>query len=170
MPAKREVNDSRRRTASRFAHGFPSRTGEEVLPWPDQPPANPSGGVVENLQPSQELASWLAASDMFFRVAHYNKPVIEEKSWNLQIGGLVKQPTALNLTALKALPKQEVAYTLECAANHGFQWFTSGIGTARWGGTPLAPLLKNAGVTDKGKASCSGAVTPLQVARRIQLA
>ena len=30
-----------------FAHAFPSRPGEEVVPWLDQPGANPSGGVVE---------------------------------------------------------------------------------------------------------------------------
>jgi len=32
-----------------IAEAFPSRRGEEVIPWLDQPPANPSGGVVENL-------------------------------------------------------------------------------------------------------------------------
>jgi DMSO/TMAO reductase YedYZ molybdopterin-dependent catalytic subunit len=137
--------------ASWFAHAFPSRPGEEVIPWLDQPLPNPSKGAVENLQRTEELASWLTPNDKFFRVAHYSKPVIDEKSWSLQIEGLVKQPAALNLTALKALPKQEVTYTLECAGNHGFPWFTSGIGTARWAGTPLAPLLRNAGVTDQGK-------------------
>ena len=32
-----------------FVQDFPSRPGEEVVPWLDQPGANPSGGVVENL-------------------------------------------------------------------------------------------------------------------------
>jgi DMSO/TMAO reductase YedYZ molybdopterin-dependent catalytic subunit len=41
-------------------------------------------------------------------------------------------------------------YTIECGGNHGFPWFTSGIGNARWGGTPLAPLLQQAGVMDGG--------------------
>ena len=56
----------------------------------------------------------------------------------------------LTLPAIKARPKQEVVYTIECGGNHGFPWFTSGIGTAKWGGTPLAPLLKQAGVMDRG--------------------
>jgi DMSO/TMAO reductase YedYZ molybdopterin-dependent catalytic subunit len=137
--------------ASWLARAFPSRPGEEVIPWLDQPPDNPSRGAVENLQPAEELASWLTPNDKFFRVAHYNKPVIDEKSWNLQISGRVKQPAVLNLTELKALPKQEVTYTLECAGNHGFPWFTTGVGTAKWAGTPLAPLLRNAGVTEQGK-------------------
>ena len=38
-----------------LALAFPSRSGEEVVPWLDQPPANPSGGVVENLPQWEEL-------------------------------------------------------------------------------------------------------------------
>jgi DMSO/TMAO reductase YedYZ molybdopterin-dependent catalytic subunit len=134
-----------------LTRAFPSRPGEEVVAWLDQPPANPSGGVVENLPTWEELGSWLTPTDKFFRVAHYNKPVIEENGWNLKIGGLVKQPMALSLPALKARPKKEVIFTLECSGNHGFPWFTSGIGTAKWAGTPLAPLLKQAGVTAQGR-------------------
>ena len=40
-----------------LAQAFPSRPGEEVIPWLDQPGANPSGGVVENLQPWENLAT-----------------------------------------------------------------------------------------------------------------
>jgi DMSO/TMAO reductase YedYZ molybdopterin-dependent catalytic subunit len=133
-----------------LAQAFPSRPGEEVIPWVDQPPANPSGGVVENLPQWEELASWLTPNDKFFRVAHYNKPAIDERAWRLEITGLVKRPMSLTLPALKARRRQEVAFTLECSGNHGFPWFISGVGTAKWAGTPLAPLLKEAGVLDKG--------------------
>lgn len=134
-----------------LARAFPSRPGEEVIPWLDQPPANPSGGVVENLPQWEELGSWLTPNDKFFRVAHYNKPVIDDNGWTLKIDGLVKQPMALSLRTLKARPRKEVIFTLECSGNHGFPWFTSGIGTAKWAGTPLAPLLKQAGVMAKGR-------------------
>ncbi len=133
-----------------LAQAFPSRPGEEIIPWADQPPANQSGGAVENLPQWEELASWLTPNDKFFRVAHYNKPVIDEKAWTLEITGLVKQPMTLTLPALKARPRQEVAFTLECSGNHGFPWFVNGIGTAKWAGTPLAPLLKQAGVLQQG--------------------
>ena len=133
------------------AQAFPSRPGEEVIPWLDQPPANPSAGVVENLQPWENLASWLTPNDKFFQVAHYNKPVIDDKAWTLEITGLVQQPMRLTLAALKARPRQEVIFTLECSGNHGFPWFISGIGTAKWAGTPLAPLLQEAGVLDYGR-------------------
>ena len=136
--------------ASWLVQAVPSRPGEEVVPWLDQPGANPSGGVVENLQPWENLGSFLTPNDKFFRVSHYDKPTIDDKKWNLEITGLVKKPMALTLVDIKARPRQEVVYTIECGGNHGFPWFTSGIGTAKWGGTPLAPLLKQAGVMDRG--------------------
>ena len=121
------------------------------MPWLDQPGANPSGGVVENLQPWENLASsFITPNDKFFRVSHYDKPVIDDKKWNLEVTGLVKKPMNLTLAGVKARPKQDVVYTIECGGNHGFPWFTSGIGTAKWGGTPLAPLLKQAGVLERG--------------------
>ena len=83
-----------------LAHALPSRPGEEVVPWLDQPGANPSGGVVENLQPWENLASsFITPNDKFFRVSHYDKPVIDDKKWNLEVAGLVKKPMNLTLAA-----------------------------------------------------------------------
>ena len=156
--------------ASWLVRAFPSRPGEEVVPWLDQPGANPSGGVVENLQPWENLGSFITPNDKFFRVSHYDKPVIDEKKWNLEITGLVRKPLALTLVDIKARPRQEVAYTIECGGNHGFPWFTSGIGTAKWGGTPLAPLLKQAGVMDRGiEVVFWGADSGTEVVREMKL-
>ena len=156
--------------ASWLVQAFPSRPGEEVVPWLDQPGANPSGGVVENLQPWENLSSFITPNDKFFRVSHYDKPVIDEKKWNLEITGLVRKPLALTLVDIKARPRQEVAYTIECGGNHGFPWFTSGIGTAKWGGTPLAPLLKQAGVMDRGiEVVFWGADSGTEVVREMKL-
>ena len=132
-----------------FAQALPSRPGEETLQWMDQPPANPSGGVVVNLQPWETLTAAQTPTDKFFQVAHYDKPVIDEKDWKLEVSGLVRRPLTLTLADLKARPRQEVAFTLECAGNHGFPWFTSGVGTATWAGAGLASLLKDAGLHDK---------------------
>jgi len=41
------------------AWAFPSRPGEKVLPWADQPPANPVPEVVRNQLKWEELNSWL---------------------------------------------------------------------------------------------------------------
>jgi len=57
-----------------LAQAFPSRPGEEVIPWLDQPPANPMPHVVSNLPPWEELDSWITPNAKFFRVAHYQGP------------------------------------------------------------------------------------------------
>jgi DMSO/TMAO reductase YedYZ molybdopterin-dependent catalytic subunit len=134
-----------------LAQAFPSRPGEEVIPWVDQPPANPAPAVIGNLHRWEELlASWLTPNAKFFSVGHYNKPVIDEKAWALEITGLVKRPMTFTLRDLKARPRQEVVFTLECSGNHGLPGFSAGVGTAKWAGTPLAPLLQEVGVLDKG--------------------
>jgi DMSO/TMAO reductase YedYZ molybdopterin-dependent catalytic subunit len=106
--------------------------------------------VVGNLLQWEQLDSWLTPNDKFFTVGHYNKPSIPEQDWTLEVTGLVKRPMTFTLQELKARPRQEVIFTLECSGNHGFPWFLGGIGTAKWAGTPLAPILQEAGVLDKG--------------------
>jgi DMSO/TMAO reductase YedYZ molybdopterin-dependent catalytic subunit len=106
--------------------------------------------VVGNLFQWEQLDSWLTPNDKFFTVGHYNKPSLDEKTWTLEVTGLVRRPVIITLADLKARPRQEVVFTLECSGNHGFPWFLGGIGTAKWAGTPLAPILQEAGVLDKG--------------------
>jgi DMSO/TMAO reductase YedYZ molybdopterin-dependent catalytic subunit len=106
--------------------------------------------VVGNLLQWEQLDSWITPNDKFFSVGHYNKPSIDEKNWTLEVTGLIRRPVIITPAALKARPRQEVIFTLECSGNHGFPWFLGGIGTAKWGGTPLAPILQEAGVLDKG--------------------
>jgi DMSO/TMAO reductase YedYZ molybdopterin-dependent catalytic subunit len=134
-----------------LARAFPSRAGEEVLPWLDQPPENPAPDAVRNLLQWQELDSWITPNDEFFAVNHYNWPSIDEQAWTLEVGGQVARPLTFTLEQLRARPRREVVFTLECSGNHGFPWFIGGIGTARWAGTPLAPILEEAGVLDDGR-------------------
>jgi DMSO/TMAO reductase YedYZ molybdopterin-dependent catalytic subunit len=133
-----------------LAQAFPSRKGEEVVPWLDQPPANPVPEVVRSQLRWEDLDSWVTPNDRFFGVGHYNWPVIDEKSWALEVTGLVKRPQTFTLSDLVARPRREVTFTLECSGNHGFPWFIGGIGTAKWAGTPLAPILEEAQVLDNG--------------------
>jgi DMSO/TMAO reductase YedYZ molybdopterin-dependent catalytic subunit len=134
-----------------LAHAFPSRAGEEVLPWLDQPPENPAPDAVRNLFQWEELDSWVTPNEEFFAVNHYNWPVIDEKAWTLEVSGRVARPITFALGELRARPRREVVFTLECSGNHGFPWFIGGIGTARWAGTPLAPILEEAVVLDDGR-------------------
>jgi DMSO/TMAO reductase YedYZ molybdopterin-dependent catalytic subunit len=132
------------------AHAFPGERGEEVIPWLDQPAPNPVPDVLQNLLVWEELDSWLTPADNFFVVSHYGNQALSEASWRLSIGGLVARPQTLTLADLKARPRREVTFTMECSGNTGLPFFIGGVGNARWAGTPLAPLLERAGVGEHG--------------------
>src|SRR5260370_40704923 len=64
--------------SSWIAEAFPSRPGEEIIPWLDQPPANPSGGVVEKLQRGGGVGSRLTPNDKIFSAGPYKKTLLDE--------------------------------------------------------------------------------------------
>ena len=119
-------------------------SGGEVIPWLDQPAANPIPENVGNLLKWEALDSWLTPTNNFFFVNHYGQPGgLDESTWRVGIAGLVAHPQSLTLADLKARKRREVDFTLECSGNTGtgLDFFIGGIGNARWGGTQLAPLL-----------------------------
>ena len=122
--------------------------GDKLIPWSDQPPPVPPPleNVAKGLTRWEDLGSWITPNDKFFSIAHYNRPQIDSKAWRLDVSGQVGQPTTLSLDQLKALPRQQVTFTIECSGNNGLPFLTSAIGNARWGGTPLAEVLRNAGI------------------------
>ena len=133
-----------------LAQAFPSRLGEEVIPFLEQPQP-PSTDL--NVLKWDELDAWITPTAKFFRVAHYHKPlgpIIDEKDWKLEITGLVKRPMAFTLRELKARPRHEIIFTLECSGNRAEPLVHGLVGNATWAGTPLAPLLQEAGVLDQG--------------------
>jgi DMSO/TMAO reductase YedYZ molybdopterin-dependent catalytic subunit len=132
------------------AHAFPGGRGEEVIPWLDPPPPNPVPDAVGKLLDWEALDSWITPTDNFFTVKHYGEPAVDAANWRLGIGGLVARPQSLALADLRARPRHEVTFTLECSGNHGFPFFIGGVGNARWAGTPLAPLLERAGILEQG--------------------
>ena len=135
---------------SRFASAAPLKQGEEVLPWLDQPEENLAPEVIDNQLVWEEVDEWITPNDQFFGIAHYGWPEIETSEWQLAVAGLVENPLSLTLEDLKARPRQEVTYTIECSGNTGLSFFNGGIGNATWAGTPLAPLLEEAGVRADG--------------------
>src|SRR6476661_8444588 len=89
---------------------------------------------------------------LHYLLIHYDVPVVEPDGWRLAIGAL-----ELSLDDLRARPAAEYTVTMECAGNGRARleprpvsqpWLLEAVGTARWGGTPLAPLLEKAGVPD----------------------
>jgi DMSO/TMAO reductase YedYZ molybdopterin-dependent catalytic subunit len=129
--------------AARFA-----RVGaqEAVVPWLDAP----APGGRSNTLDWQGLTSWVTPTDDLFSVGHYGIVEVAEADWNLEITGLVDRPRTFTLDQLKARPKQEVTFALECAGNRGFGTFIGAVHNARWGGTSLSSVLEEAGIQDDG--------------------
>ncbi|HJU06448.1 MAG TPA: sulfite oxidase [Nitrospiraceae bacterium] len=135
---------------ARSANAFPTRPGETVIAWLDQPAPNPVPQVIQSQLVWEDLNSWITPNEKFFSIAHFDRPAIDASTWKLEIDGLVKKPMSLSLADLKGRPRQETVFTIECSGNHGFPFFTGGIGNAKWAGTPLAPVLAEAGVQENG--------------------
>ena len=127
--------------------------GEVVVPWLDQPaPVPPPAQAIIGQQLQwEELDSWITPTNKFFTVKHFGQPTVDPQKWRLDVTGLVKQPLSLTIDQLKARPRQEVTFTLECSGNTGLPFFWGGVGNATWVGTALAPLLQEAGILDRGK-------------------
>ncbi|HSK26883.1 MAG TPA: sulfite oxidase [Jiangellales bacterium] len=92
---------------------------------------------------------------MHYLLTHYDVPFLDAASWRLEIGGAVERPVRLSLDDLRGRPAVTQRVTLECAGNGRARlsprpvsqpWLTEAVGTAEWTGTPLAPLLREAGL------------------------
>jgi DMSO/TMAO reductase YedYZ molybdopterin-dependent catalytic subunit len=123
----------------------------EVIPWLDQPEENPVPEVIVRQLEWEQRDSWITPNDQFFVIKHFNEPQLNENDWRLDISGLVDQPMTLTLDDLKARERQEVTFTLECSGNTGLPFFWGGVGNATWAGTPLGPLLEEAGIQEAGR-------------------
>ncbi len=123
----------------------PVAAGYEIIPWLDQPVSVPAALRDAVGQPLvwEEVGAQITPSEKFFTVKHYGQPTIAGADWRLDISGLVGQPLSFTLEQLRALPRQEVTFTVECSGNHGGP-LTGLVGNATWAGTPLAPLLQAA--------------------------
>src|SRR5688572_26869887 len=123
----------------RLVAAAPLQPGEELVPWLDQraevPP--PAQSVIGQQLVWEELDSWITPTDKFFTIIHFGTPSVDMQAWRLDLGGLVTKPLSLTLDEVKARPRQEIIFTLECSGNHGLP-FTGGlVGNATWAGTPL---------------------------------
>jgi DMSO/TMAO reductase YedYZ molybdopterin-dependent catalytic subunit len=137
----------------RLVAAVPLEPGEVVIPWLDQPAAVPRSAqsVVGQQLVWEELDAWITPASKFFTLAHFGLPTIDLATWSLDVTGSVEQELSLTLDALKARPRREVPFTIECSGNTGLPFFWGGIGNAIWAGTPLAGVLREAGILDRGK-------------------
>ena len=90
---------------------------------------------------------------LHYLLIHYDVPDVDPDAWRLTVRG--EREISLGLEELKARPWAELTVTMECAGNGRARldprpvsqpWLLEAVGTARWAGTPLRPLLEEAGV------------------------
>ena len=94
---------------------------------------------------------------MHYVLIHWDVPAVDPNSWRVNIGGLVREPLALDLDAIRSRPRTTIPVTMECCGNGralleprpvGQPWLNGAIGTAEWTGTSLGPILQEAGLED----------------------
>ena len=129
---------------------FPGDPNDEVIPWLDQPDPvpPPAADVVGNLLVWEELDSRLTPADNFFTVKHYGNPENVEVDYSLTVDGLVGRPRELSLDDIKARPRREVEFTLECSGNTGLPFFIGGVGNAVWAGARLSSVFARCARTE----------------------
>src|SRR5215212_4159490 len=105
--------------------------------------------------PLEALRYDITPAGLHYLLIHYDIPPVDAAVFRLAIGGAVERPVALSLEELKARERVTMPVTFECAGNGrallqprpvSQPWLTEAVGTAEWGGTPLKPLLDEAGV------------------------
>ncbi|MEU0546202.1 molybdopterin-dependent oxidoreductase [Micromonospora sp. NPDC005979] len=111
------------------------------LPPPVRPapplPAGVSAGV-------DGVAAFVTPNRDFYRVdTALTVPQVDLKTWRLTLGGAVDRPRSWRFEELLARGLVERDITLNCVSNEVGGPY---IGTARWAGIPLAPLLREAGI------------------------
>ncbi len=94
---------------------------------------------------------------LHYLLTHYDIPAVDPSSWMLRVGGLVRSELSLSLEEVSARPAVRMPVTMECAGNGRARlsprpvsqpWLLEAFGTAEWGGTPLRPILEEAGVLE----------------------
>jgi DMSO/TMAO reductase YedYZ molybdopterin-dependent catalytic subunit len=100
--------------------------------------------------PLEALRYTLTPVGLHYLLIHYDIPEAEEAAWTLAVGD-VEIPFA----DVKRRAAVELTVTMECAGNGRAHldprpvsqpWLLEAVGTARWRGAPLAPLLEEVGV------------------------
>lgn len=114
--------------------------------------------VRNHSMPLEALRYPITPVGLHYLLIHFDIPMVDPHDWALTIGGHVRRPLRLSLDELKARPTKTIAVTLECAGNGRARtsprplsqpWLVEAVGTAEWTGTPLRPLLDEAGVRDQ---------------------
>src|SRR3954451_20077542 len=103
--------------------------------------------------PLEVLQHEITPLGLHYLLVHYDIPIVDPATWRLTIAGTGE--LSLSLDDLRARDAVTAPVTMECAGNGRARleprpvsqpWLTEAVGTAAWTGTPLAPLLREAGL------------------------
>ncbi|MFL5735370.1 MAG: sulfite oxidase [Chloroflexia bacterium] len=107
--------------------------------------------------PLEGLQYDVTPTGMHYLLVHYDIPFVDGEAWRLQVGGRVRKGVSLSLGEVQRRAVRTLRVTLECAGDGralleprpiSQPWLTGAVGTAEWTGTPLRPLLEEAGLED----------------------
>jgi DMSO/TMAO reductase YedYZ molybdopterin-dependent catalytic subunit len=107
--------------------------------------------------PLEGLRYPITPTGMHYLLIHFDIPFLDPTTYELSIMGRVRNPLKLTLSDLKARPALTMPVTMECAGNGrahlsprpiSAPWHEEAVGCAEWTGTPLRPILEEAGVLD----------------------
>ena len=94
---------------------------------------------------------------MHYLLVHFDVPNLSGDGYEIALGGRVRTPRRVTLANLQARPHVTEPVIMECAGTgrstfspRGIYvpWFKEAIGNYEWTGTPLRPLLEEAGLLD----------------------
>lgn len=107
--------------------------------------------------PLELLRADITPAGAHYLLTHFDMPHLPDSTFRLEIGGAVRTQLRLSLEDLHAREQVEMPVTLECAGNgraghdprhRSMPWMYEAVGTALWRGTPLRPLLEDAGALE----------------------
>ncbi|CAN5624294.1 sulfite oxidase [soil metagenome] len=94
---------------------------------------------------------------MHYLLTHFDIPHVDPTTYELPVTGRVRNSLRLTLEDIKSRPKVTMPVMMECGGNGraylsprpiSSPWHDEAVGCAEWTGTPLRPLLEEAGLMD----------------------
>jgi DMSO/TMAO reductase YedYZ molybdopterin-dependent catalytic subunit len=94
---------------------------------------------------------------MHYLLIHFDVPEAPAGEWAVSVGGRVRRPLTLSLADLRGREIVTRRVVMECAGNGRARfsprplsqpWLFEAVGNAEWTGTPLAPILDEAGLDE----------------------
>ena len=105
--------------------------------------------------PLESLEHDITPIGQHYVLTHFDIPSLKKEEHVVSFEGEFSNPFSLTYQEIKALPAKTILVTLECAGNGrahidprspSMPWAYGAVGTSKWKGTPLKPLLEKAGL------------------------